>query len=240
LKLERATKHIVEFEQTSIEFLLSDPYLVRVKKNASAGETHERFLGRDAFWGSELWSDLCCAAGDAIHNMRSALDHVAYAVALQRRYPADLLKTIQFVITSSRKNFNDQVSRRKMHLIGRDWVTFLRCKQPYLKRNGNGLLRLSMLDNVDKHRELLSLAPIARVSTWRRGGDVETNIVSLKKGVVTGPLAQGTESRIVAPYITLANTVPYEQRHEAMRDLLNLREDVSSVVREAKTQFFSR
>jgi len=69
-------------------------------------------IGRDAFWGGSTWPDMCCAVGDAVHNMRSALDHIAYAVALSRRRPPKDLERIAFVVRSAGKEFNFAVGKR--------------------------------------------------------------------------------------------------------------------------------
>jgi len=239
IKLERASKHIEVFSDLFREFVKSDAYTIRVRKDADGREHREHILGREVFWGGPVWSNLCCTAGDAVHNMRSALDHVAYAVARSKRVPSRDLKKIAFTIACSRNTFIGAIKRQKLSAVGIDWIEFLRNRQPYYRRNGKTLLRLSELDNMDKHRELLSLAPIASVAVQIGNQPAQHVIASLKKGVMIPPADKDGSFSIVHPYITLANTVPYEKRLEATSELLDFRTAVSHIVTDAQKKFFA-
>jgi len=220
------------------EFAQSHPYSVRKKVDASGVEHRENFLGRDAFWGGSTWPDMCCAVGDAVHNMRSALDHIAYAVALSRRRPPKDLERIAFVVRSAGKEFNLAVGKRIVRDVGPDWIAFMRRKQSYYRRNGKDLLRLILLDNMDKHRQLLALAPLASVSI-KRSGKTRHFTASLKEGVLAAPVEPDPEFSVFAPYITLTNSIAYNKRQEASFELLGFRDTVTRIVMDADKEFVS-
>ena len=216
----------------------SDPYCIRKKRDETGEEQVEQFLRPEAFFGSPFWPGMCCAAGDALHNMRSALDHIAYAVARKRRRPSGELKTAMFPIKESSQQFNGTIHSRKIANLGSDWIKFLLSKQPYRGRNGNALLRLDRLDNMDKHRELLSLGPVAGVRVGLRNRAAESYLASFKKGVVIPPAGSNTKYVIVAPYVTLSNTSAMKKRLEASVELLSIRDLVTKIVGEAHREFF--
>jgi hypothetical protein len=223
IKLDRATKHITDFQKLSIEFF---------KSYRGAAEENED--GR--FWGCPSGAELYCAAGDAIHNMRSALDHVAYAVALKNNLSKDDLGRVSFTISPTENAFEAEVINKKLNIIGDEWVAFLRRVQPY--QNGPNLLRLKRLDDRDKHRELLTLLPQATVSERRHGQPLQRHTTRLKKDVMAIPTDLGDGSYLCAYSITFVDPEG-GQRNDADRDLLDFRTSVSTVVMEAQAEFFA-
>jgi hypothetical protein len=225
IKINRASKHITDFQKFSIEFF----------KSYSAQEHEDETTLWNYPGGEELYS----TAGDAIHNMRSALDHVAYAVALKNGLSEErALKRVSFTISPTENDFNDAIKSKKTSDIGDEWVKFLRRVQPYQPGNDTNLLRLSELDNIDKHQELLTLRPQATVSVRRHGQPLQQRTTKLNKHVMVIPAELGDGSYLCAYFITFANAVG-DQRNDAFGDLLDLRESVSTVVREAQTEFFA-
>ncbi|MEO6924137.1 MAG: hypothetical protein ABI142_09955 [Bryocella sp.] len=91
--------------------------------------------------------------GDAIHNLRSALDHVAYQlvwVSLGRQPTGH----VYFPIADDREKYEVQRSRQ-LHGARPAAIAAVDAVTPY--RGGNDLLwQLHKLNNVDKHRVLLT------------------------------------------------------------------------------------
>jgi hypothetical protein len=123
---------------------------------------------------------LLTTIGDALHNLRSCLDAVAYELA--RRHLGDVMTdkqqgATQFPICSDRAQFESFLSRKDQRdLYGEHARNALRCVQPFALREeaaAHGvtfattpeeeyridvLARLSHVNNLDKHRRLPFLA----------------------------------------------------------------------------------
>ena len=96
------------------------------------------------------------AIGDAVHNLRSALDHFACALALRRNPDADL-ERVAFPIRKDREAFDSVAKKGKINNLGSDAVSFIDRLKPY--GGGDGVAafwRVHRLDIVDKHRALLT------------------------------------------------------------------------------------
>ncbi len=101
--------------------------------------------------------------GDFIHNIRSALDYVAVALAADNG--AENIERIQFPICDSTATWRDNIEQRKPERgpspvdgIPHDKIALIEKAQPYhaprAHRAGHPLLQLLRLSNTDKHREL--------------------------------------------------------------------------------------
>lgn len=76
LKFERANKHFMDTEAAVVQFLASKPYRIT--------QDFESEPGKFRFWVTLLEeppSVISLAAGDTVHNMRSALDHIVYEIS---------------------------------------------------------------------------------------------------------------------------------------------------------------
>src|ERR1019366_657128 len=74
LKVERVEKHLIEFERERTAFLATKPYRVREKPDAK--HVYE------ACHVTDVPGALAAIAGDAIQNLRSALDHLVSQLVL--------------------------------------------------------------------------------------------------------------------------------------------------------------
>jgi hypothetical protein len=98
-------------------------------------------------------------AGDAIHNLRTALDLMASELA---RLNARSDKDVYFPFSDGPDTFDEAVKRRCFHKTGDDAVALLRQFAPY--RGGNEMLRtLHDLDIHDKHTALVPSGALSRV-----------------------------------------------------------------------------
>jgi len=112
---------------------------------------------------------LAALIGDAVHNIRSALDHIAYAVAC-RQTPTltrNEIRNIAFPVAGRPRQFKKQL--KKAHLAASEYSAFFETVQPY-KSRWPWLALISTLDNIDKHRRLtLPVAAFERLRVEPRG-----------------------------------------------------------------------
>jgi hypothetical protein len=169
LKLDRAENHFPEFQE------MIAPLLDRCMNPVSKG-----WESKDNEWGTayrvrfaipEPDERLAVVAGDVMFNVRSALDHIAVAVApVNRKYDAS------FPILTCDVHEIDEIAGGYLHASDRrywlrctkgmadDTVAFLDSVQPYKALstsqdpNDHALALLSSFQNADKHRELVVVA----------------------------------------------------------------------------------
>jgi len=141
VKLNRARKFIAELEAFRASYLANDPVTGKINVKANA---------LDVIWkptGLEPGAIL----GDAIHNLRAALDLMASEMA-RRNGKSD--KNVYFPFSASKESLDDAIRQRCFHKAGKDAVALLRTFEPY--RGGNEALRMIHdLDIRDKHSALI-------------------------------------------------------------------------------------
>lgn len=175
-KVERARKHIQDLGTMVLEFEQSQPHEVAKDRTETPGEVAYRFRVLRT-----VPSEMLTVVGDALHNMRSCLDSIAYELA-HRFVGASMTDKQQtasyFPICETGADFDaffaDHRTRRDMY--GPQERAALRCVQPFSLREEaaelhidrstttqydyvtNELYRLHQLSNLDKHRRLPLLA----------------------------------------------------------------------------------
>ena len=124
------------------------------------------------FWDkfAEPPSDLSLLAGDAIHNARSALDHLGFSLALHGANSSGIALTdeemahIQFPITDSLARFETQIKRGRLKGVDQRAIAMIRVRQPFQTITPpigqNPLWLVHRLDINDKHRELMFVGPV--------------------------------------------------------------------------------
>ena len=154
LKLSRAKEHFDTVKTELILWAQTDPYLVFRKSNVD-GSHHSLFVELKE---RPPLDKLSLLTGDCIHNLRSALDNLVYAVAIKvsGSNPPPNSDTLQFPIADTREAFTKQAWRlgpiKEPELVAR----FKRA-QPYNRPHPQlpPLLRLlADFNNADKHRLL--------------------------------------------------------------------------------------
>jgi hypothetical protein len=183
-KLERANRHIKEISTMMSDFEESKAYAVRREGTEKPNVVAFRFTIL-----RQVPVQLLTAIGDAVHNMRSALDSVAYELA--RQYLNDAMTdkqkgATQFPICEAGEDFDKFFAnhgiRREMY--GEQEKKAMRCVQPFAMREEAGALgvefqtdphvefsidelhRLHSLSVVDKHRRLPLLTWYLEFSYW--------------------------------------------------------------------------
>ena len=161
LKTERAEKHRLDFK-AAIGEGVEPPR----RFTANFFHTHKD-------WYPEFTSDLVepgpevgIIVGDVVHQLRSCLDHLMCQLVFDRtKNPADREQT-QFPIFESEPKFHDhKLYGFLRHRLGDSSPEFtaINESQPYERYAGtpmnDPLYFIAKLDNIDKHRAILVLAP---------------------------------------------------------------------------------
>lgn len=104
--------------------------------------------------------------GDALHNYRGALDHIAWQLVRHGRRPPSTLgdgaqRKVQFPIDDTEAAFHSDVKAR-LPGVARPVIDFIHGRHKYVrgKATNDALLSLATLSNDDKHRTLHFFAAI--------------------------------------------------------------------------------
>ena len=146
-RLIRAEKHIGDLKAEISTFFLSEPYEVVADKDHQTGQPFYKLTCL-----REIPVNAQILAGDAIYNIRSALDYLAYALATDKSSPND----IWFPIEGCADNYRSVVEKR------------IRCSRPEVVKaiceieahkdgRGHVFWALNKLNNIHKHRLLVAV-----------------------------------------------------------------------------------
>ena len=151
LKIRRAQKHITDLEQCVTEFGASVKLtMVPVKEEGELICYLMRFNERPP-------EDIPALVGDALHNLRSALDILICDIARLRGKSVDKLK---FPFAANVEAL-EKILSKDFPRLGEDVVDGIRAQQPFI--GGNLALRgLHDLDIDDKHETVLPCYLVAR------------------------------------------------------------------------------
>jgi hypothetical protein len=156
LKIGRAREHLDSFKAELAEWCKGDPYSISKESN-SDGSRHCARINIQKAPGLHRWSLI---GGDCVHNLRSALDHVVYGLAIQNSgsNPPPKSRTLEFPIFDSAHGFRTKISR--IDPISDRAKAYIEGCQPYKSGNTDRsfcLRALNEFNNADKHR-LLNVA----------------------------------------------------------------------------------
>lgn len=97
-------------------------------------------------------------AGDVVHNLRSALDHLAYQLTMVGTPSVEPSRRIEFPIAKDATTYESEKAR-KVQGMRPEAIEAIDRLQPYKGGcNGDILWRLHELDNINKHRTHLTVA----------------------------------------------------------------------------------
>ena len=151
LKVERAKKHIVELEAEYASFRNDNAYRIDFKTDPKT-RSRTYFLV-DAKPVPKTFSPIL---GDALNNLRSCLDHAVYAMVQVGQPKAIKPNNISFPIARSAAEYKSRFDRMKGGLR-QDAINALNTIAPYMGGAGEYYCHLAGLNNVDKHRLLLTI-----------------------------------------------------------------------------------
>lgn len=155
VKIDRARKHICDLELEIQAFLNSNPYVVGTKTDQRLKALVYYLVGI-----TDTPPIIAAITGDALFNLRAALDHLAYHLAVVNGASDEILKTTYFPIYDDAAKYNaGKAGRvRGMSPAARNAIDAVK---PY--RGGNDVLwRLHRLNIIDKHRILLTVGSAVR------------------------------------------------------------------------------
>ena len=162
-KTERAKKHFRELELELISYRDKNMTVVAGERNPETG----MIGGVQTFHKLPLLSfDALAVAGDVVHNLRSALDHLAYQLVLVGSPDVEPSRRVEFPIAKDAATYEAD-KRQKVKGMRADAVRSIDALQPYKGVcNGDALWRIHDLDNIDKHRALFTVG-----QDWLLEGD---------------------------------------------------------------------
>jgi len=150
-KVERAKKHVKDLDVEIDRFHLTNPYRVSVERDQDTQKPVYYVSSAEA-----IPNIIALIAGDAIQNLMSALDHLAYQLvcaATSDNPPSP--KRIYFPIDDDAAKYEDK-KIKKLQGARQTTIDAIDAIKPY--KGGNDLLWvLHQLNNVEKHRLLLTV-----------------------------------------------------------------------------------
>lgn len=150
-KVERAEKHIQDFDIEIKAFNASDPYEMVIEKDTDTGYLVIK-VRRLKHPPDNLTMIVC----DAIHNLRSALDYLACDLALRNGKDT---KQVYFPFAKTEEIFNSDNVQKKMRKFSAEDQASICALEPYLGGKGELLFALHALNIVEKHIKIVPIGP---------------------------------------------------------------------------------
>jgi hypothetical protein len=149
-KIARAKKHINDFRDAAVAFGKTDPYGIAIERDP---KTRQRTYTITKV--TPIPPEISLIAGDAIQNLRSALDYLA--CGLVRANKATPSSQVCFPISESEPLTERQQTRFAGQVEGmrQDAIDAIKAIKPY-KGGNNTLWMLHRLNIIDKHRLLMA------------------------------------------------------------------------------------
>lgn len=226
VKVDRAKKHLTDFEVELRAFLDSDPYKVGTKPDPKTPKAIKYYIVSAA----DPPRLLAAIAGDVIQNLRTALDHLAFQLAwLNGTRDKRILKNTYFPISENAARYKAEAGGKVKGMSKVAVKAIERCK-PYKRRDDPILWRLHRLNNIDKHRALLTAGvhvtsfippPLLRVGLLKAvaaqegwpvnasDAEIEAIAISMPLRGRSAPLKVGHELRL--PFISLPDIPELKQ-----------------------------
>lgn len=148
LKIERARKHIHDLARSVQEFVNKEPFKLRLDSRYGC------FLS--VTLDEPIPNDVMLSAGDAAHNLRSALDHCMWEIVVdadQFFETHEQLRQIQFPTADDQRKYENKIA--KMPGLADDLASFLRNLAAFPGGVGYELFCVHNLDVDDKHKALV-------------------------------------------------------------------------------------
>lgn len=149
IKIDRAKKHLTDLQQKIQSHMVQNPIRVEREEESQTGDLVHKVRITEpipAHWSADI--------GDVIHNLRSALDHLA--CELVRANHGTITTDTAFPISDDPTKFNAHLHRR-LKDASPAAISAVERINPY-KGGNDDLWRIHHLDIVDKHRSIVSVA----------------------------------------------------------------------------------
>lgn len=154
IKLERAKHHVRDVYQRILAFSEKRPYEISAKDDANTGHK--------VYYVSKVAAvpvEIRLIAGEAIHALRSTLDHLAYRLieAGSGFRDDNHRKRAYFPIAKDANGYESEATR-KIDGVTANVANAMRDIEPFKGGKGHDIWVLDRLDNIDKHRFLIMAA----------------------------------------------------------------------------------
>ena len=154
MKIARARARFGELETECQAFFDGEPYGIEVKRDQEDRPVY--FVQR----AQDPPPLIAAIAGDAIQNLRSALDHVAYELVMTNVSGARPLGHVYFPIAESKAKY-DAKKAKQLKGVSPAVIDAIDSLRPY-KGGDDVLWLLHSLNNIDKHRLLVTVGSFYR------------------------------------------------------------------------------
>jgi hypothetical protein len=235
LKIERAKQHISDLNLQITKFVKRNPYFLRVEpeppRNAIELKGDPKRCHLTIRVREELTPCIPLTLGDAIHNLRSALDLLAYD--LLRGISGVKENHIKFPFGANQSHFEGAVKNGQICLAGSKVVDVMLSTKAYPGGN-DPLYSLHDLDITDKHFEMLEIGSTGLMPTIRGNINIiDCRISPLKDGVVFAAMPTPGNCKFgdefdVGVEIHFAKGLPFERESivPTLFQLVKLVEDI--------------
>lgn len=143
LKVKRANQHISDLNREILTFTRKDPYVAVVDHDSAPG--YQLLRVKERYAPPEHWPLII---GDAVHNLRSALDIMTCDIM---RYHRRGVASVHFPFAPSLEDLEATIERRTVHRARPEIVDVFRELKPY--RGGDDFLyAIHDFDVRDKHK----------------------------------------------------------------------------------------
>jgi hypothetical protein len=157
-KVERAEKHICELEELLTE---KRPFKYVWEYNARTGE-NATFAQRD----ETVIVEAAGIAADALHNLRSALDHAYWAIVSPFATTPSQERAIQFPFSATADRLVEGIRNRLALRVSQNFFDELVAIAPHGEPGGNEILyAVHHFNGIDKHRQPIPLADYKRITS---------------------------------------------------------------------------
>jgi hypothetical protein len=150
VKIQRAKKHLRDLAADLLAARNVRTTVVGTKVDAHTGRTSQGFVTLP-----RLPIDAVATAGDIVHNLRSALDHLAYQMVIVGS-GSEPSRRVEFPIAKDSATYEAEKAR-KVKGMRQLAIQAIDNVKPY-KGGNDALWKIHELDNIDKHRTLFSVA----------------------------------------------------------------------------------
>jgi hypothetical protein len=195
-KLERADKHIFDLTELRDDWKEGEEDRIGIEDDPNTRDRIYKVINIPP-----IPEDIPLITGDAVHNIRSALDHLAHALmVLSKRSPGPFDR-VQFPIAVNSKKFETVKTRIKG--ARPEAIKAIEGIEPYGGGAGEILWHLHSLDIIDKHRLLIPAA-----SANLRQSMLPTMISGLRYRFL-GTIGHYSDAQLARAFLTPSKGVPF-------------------------------
>ena len=168
LKVKRAQKHISDLGEAFTRFIQTQTHTFKINYET---ETDTCKFSVEVHFGEAIHGELAIILGDAIHNLRAALDHATWELLGIDGGTQD--RDTAFPFSTVKLEYEAACNRIKTPRD--DTKKFLIALAAYPDGAGENLFALKCIDNIDKHQVLtpvIGMASVDYVEVIKPNGEI--------------------------------------------------------------------